>query len=44
MIARVWRRRAPQAQAGDHQGHYETKVSEQLRAVSGFRGASCCAG
>jgi len=38
-MARVWRRWAPQAWAGDYQRHYETEVSEQLRAVSGFRGA-----
>lgn len=39
MITRVWRRWAPQARAGDYQRHYEPGVSEQLRALSGFRGA-----
>jgi hypothetical protein len=38
MMARVWRRWAPQAPA-DYQRHYEPEVSEQLRAVSGFRNA-----
>jgi heme-degrading monooxygenase HmoA len=39
MIARIWRGWAPQATAGDYQHHYESKVSEHLRGVSGFRGA-----
>jgi heme-degrading monooxygenase HmoA len=39
MIARIWRGWAPQASAGEYQRHYETEVSEHLRAVSGFRGA-----
>ena len=39
MIARIWRGWAPLATAGDYQRHYETEVSEHLRAVSGFRGA-----
>ena len=39
MIARVWRGWAPLDRAGDYQRHYETEVSEHLRAVRGFRGA-----
>jgi hypothetical protein len=39
MIARIWRGWAPRARAGDYQRHYESEVSEHLRAVSGFRGA-----
>jgi heme-degrading monooxygenase HmoA len=39
MIARIWRGWAPLATADDYQRHYETEVSEHLRAVSGFRGA-----
>ena len=39
MIARIWRGWAPSATADDYQRHYETEVSEHLRAVSGFRGA-----
>jgi hypothetical protein len=39
VIARTWRGWAPPATAGDYQHHYETEVSEHLRAVSGFRGA-----
>ncbi len=35
MIARIGRRRAPLATAGDYQRHYETEVSGHLRAVSG---------
>ena len=39
MIARIWRGWAPQATADDYQRHYESEVSEHLRAVSGFCGA-----
>ena len=39
MIARIWRGWAPRERAGDYQCHYETEVSERLRAVAGFRGA-----
>ena len=39
MIARIWRGWAPQATADDYQRHYESEVSEHLRAVDGFRGA-----
>ena len=39
MIARIWRGWAPLASADDYQRHYATEVSENLRAVSGFRGA-----
>jgi heme-degrading monooxygenase HmoA len=39
MIARIWRGWAPRAQADDYQRHYETEVSDHLKAVSGFRGA-----
>lgn len=39
MIARIWRGWAPLATADDYQRHYETEVSEHLRAVSGFCGA-----
>jgi heme-degrading monooxygenase HmoA len=39
MIARIWRGWAPPATADDYQRHYEAEVSENLRAVSGFRGA-----
>jgi len=39
MIARIWRGWAPPATADDYQRHYEGEVSENLRAVSGFRGA-----
>ena len=39
MIARIWRGWAPPGTADDYQRHYETEVSEHLRAVSGFRGA-----
>ena len=39
MIARIWRGWAPLATADDYQRHYETGVSGQLQAVSGFRGA-----
>ena len=39
MIARIWRGWAPLATADDYQRHYETEVSGQLRAVSGFHGA-----
>ena len=39
MIARIWRGWAPQATADDYQRHYESEVSEQLRAVPGFLGA-----
>jgi heme-degrading monooxygenase HmoA len=39
MIARIWRGWAPRERAGDYQRHYETEVSEHLRAVAGFRGA-----
>jgi heme-degrading monooxygenase HmoA len=39
MIARIWRGWAPQERAGDYQRHYESEVSSNLRAVSGFRGA-----
>jgi hypothetical protein len=38
MIARIWRGWAPLATAGDYQRHYQTEVSEHLRAVDGFRG------
>ena len=33
MIARIWRGWAPQERADDYQRHYETEVSEHLRAV-----------
>jgi hypothetical protein len=39
MIARIWRGWVPQATADDYQRHYESEVSEHLRAVSGFCGA-----
>jgi heme-degrading monooxygenase HmoA len=39
MIARIWRGWAPQARADDYQRHYETDVSDHLKAISGFRGA-----
>ena len=39
MIARIWRGWALLATADDYQRHYETEVSERLRAVPGFRGA-----
>jgi heme-degrading monooxygenase HmoA len=39
VIARVWRGWAPLATADDYQRHYESEVSEHLRAVRGFRGA-----
>ena len=39
MIARIWRGWAPAATADDYQRHYETEVSENLRLLSGFRGA-----
>jgi heme-degrading monooxygenase HmoA len=39
MIARIWRGWAPQERADDYQRHYETEVSEHLRAVPGFLGA-----
>jgi len=39
MIARIWRGWAPQERADDYQRHYETEVSEHLRAVAGFLGA-----
>jgi heme-degrading monooxygenase HmoA len=39
MIARIWRGWAPAERAGDYQRHYESEVSEHLRAVPGFRGA-----
>jgi heme-degrading monooxygenase HmoA len=39
MIARIWRGWAPQTRADDYQRHYETDVSDHLKAVCGFRGA-----
>jgi hypothetical protein len=39
VIARIWRGWAPQATADDYQRHYESEVSDHLRAVGGFRGA-----
>ena len=39
MIARIWRGWAQQERADDYQRHYETEVSEHLRAVNGFGGA-----
>jgi heme-degrading monooxygenase HmoA len=39
VIARIWRGWAPRERAADYQRHYETEVSEHLRAVIGFRGA-----
>ena len=39
MIARIWRGWAVPGRADDYQRHYETEVSEHLRALSGFRGA-----
>jgi heme-degrading monooxygenase HmoA len=39
MIARIWRGWAPLARADDYRRHYETEVSDHLKAVSGFRGA-----
>jgi heme-degrading monooxygenase HmoA len=39
MIARVWRGWAPRATADDYQRHYESEVTDHLRAVDGFRGA-----
>jgi heme-degrading monooxygenase HmoA len=39
VIARIWRGWAPLATADDYQWHYQTEVTEHLRAVSGFRGA-----
>jgi heme-degrading monooxygenase HmoA len=39
MIARIWRGWAPQVTADDYQRHFESEVSEHLRAVDGFRGA-----
>src|SRR5690242_17389238 len=39
MIARIWRGWASPARADDYQRHYETEVSEHLRAVPGFPGA-----
>jgi hypothetical protein len=39
MIARIWRGWAPQGRADYYQRHYETEVSDHLKAVSGFRGA-----
>lgn len=39
MIARVWRGWAAPERADDYQRHYESEVSEHLRAVEGFRGA-----
>jgi heme-degrading monooxygenase HmoA len=38
MIARIWRGWAPRAAADGYQRHYESEVSEHLRAVGGFRG------
>jgi hypothetical protein len=38
MIARIWRGWAPQATADDYQRHYESEVSEHLRATDGFCG------
>ena len=35
MIARIWRGWAPQERADNYQRHYETEVSEHLRAVTG---------
>ena len=39
MIARIWRGWAPQATAGNYQRHYESGVTDHLRAVTGFCGA-----
>jgi hypothetical protein len=39
MIARMWRGWAPHATADDDQRHYQSEVSDHLRAVGGFRGA-----
>jgi heme-degrading monooxygenase HmoA len=39
MITRIWRGWAPTTTADDYQRHYETEVNENLRSVSGFRGA-----
>jgi heme-degrading monooxygenase HmoA len=39
VIARIWHGWAPAVTAGDYQRHYESEVSEHLRAVDGFRGA-----
>jgi heme-degrading monooxygenase HmoA len=39
MIARIWRGWAPQERADDYQRHYETEVTNHLRAVTGFLGA-----
>ena len=39
MIARIWRGWAPQASAGNYQRHYESGVTDHLRAVTGFCGA-----
>ncbi len=39
MIARIWCGWAPLAAADDYQRHYESEVSEHLRAVDGFCGA-----
>ena len=39
MIARIWHGWAPPATADDYQRHYQGEVGENLRAVSGFRGA-----
>jgi heme-degrading monooxygenase HmoA len=39
MIARIWHGWAAPARAEDYQRHYESEVSEHLRAVSGFHGA-----
>jgi antibiotic biosynthesis monooxygenase (ABM) superfamily enzyme len=39
MIARIWRGWAPQATAENYQRHYESEVTDHLRAVTGFCGA-----
>lgn len=39
MIARIWRGWAPQTTADDYQRHYESRVTDHLRAVTGFCGA-----
>jgi heme-degrading monooxygenase HmoA len=39
MIARIWRGWAPQATADNYQRHYESEVTDHLRAVTGFCGA-----
>jgi hypothetical protein len=36
LIARIWRGWAPQATADIYQRHYESEVTDHLRAIAGF--------